>query len=76
MPEAIASTKVLDRALSEASIRLAWYLKAHGGIPPAELAKLGGIATGLWPVAEAVEMRTEAENIKSYLLDICASRDT
>ena len=64
---------IAEEALQEAALRLAWYSKAYGGIPAVELMKLQLSANGLRHDAEAAELLEEANSIRDYLLQICAS---
>jgi hypothetical protein len=38
---------IVEMALQEAALRLAWYTRAHGGIPAAEAIKLQLSASGV-----------------------------
>jgi hypothetical protein len=59
---------IIEKALNEATLRLAWYLKTYGGIPVAEFAKLTLAGHGL----RNDELLDDARVIKEQLLSICS----
>ncbi len=65
---------IVEMALQEAALRLAWYTRTHGGIPAAQIMKLQLSASGGRRDIEADELLNEANLIRDYLLEICTSR--
>jgi hypothetical protein len=59
-----------SRALDEAALRLAWYIKVYGPIPNDDLIKLQTAATGMREDREAQQLLDEARSIKEYLVEI------
>jgi hypothetical protein len=68
----VVSFETTDKALQEAAIRLAWYLKKFGGMPDLEIGKLALAARGLQRSTETDELLAQAREIKDYLLAISA----
>jgi hypothetical protein len=68
-------TSTIGSVLKEAALRLAWYVKAYGGIPNAEITKLILCASGIRCDDESIALVREAENIKAYLLEICSDKE-
>jgi hypothetical protein len=71
--ESGALMTIVDMALQEAALRLAWYVRAYGGIPDDQLVKLHQGASGLRRDLETIELLKEADSIRKYLLEICTS---
>ena len=70
MSQEVSSDQVI-RALQEASLRWAWYVRKYGGIPPEEQIHLAMAATGLRNDAEAVEVLAEAGELNEFFLRGC-----
>jgi hypothetical protein len=66
------STETIDKALLEATLRLAWYVHAYGAIPDVEMAKLAVAAMGLQNDADTNSLLADARLINNRLLEITA----
>ena len=64
------ASDITDKALMEATLRLAWYAKTYGGIPPHEMAKLMRAGHGLRVDDHSRELLRDARDLKEYLLSI------
>jgi hypothetical protein len=64
------TSKYYDKALREATLRLAWYMETHGPIPDKEIVKLTIASDGIQHSAETDKLLALARDIKDYLLEI------
>jgi hypothetical protein len=59
-----------DRALSEACLRLAYYVSRHGPIPDADQRQLFALATFGRGTEEFLAIGSLARDIRGYLLEL------
>jgi hypothetical protein len=62
----------LSKAMDEAALRLAWYIRTYGPIPNGDLIKLRAVTTGLREDRETKQLLDEARSIKEYLVEIAS----